>query len=212
MGSDSQSRVSNWLATVLGLYVFTVSIAAAYYNWQFARDHGFVSWILLGEIVPTLKATVWPYFAFHQEDRAQAPQETRTNRPEVVGLTRSQVVRAETKKLLLAMGVSQQASYLLIDDVHLNLAEHPKLKEIIELRQRALEAADSVDVEILNSMYPDLGSHFRDDFTGGIKKFLEGCRTYSRAAFVESKTLNDRWADWYNANRAQIEVAVNADK
>jgi hypothetical protein len=36
--------------------------AVPYFNCQYAKDHGFLAWLLLGEIVPTLKATVWPYF------------------------------------------------------------------------------------------------------------------------------------------------------
>jgi hypothetical protein len=30
----------------------------------YAKEHGFVSWMFLGQIVPSLKAATWPYFVF----------------------------------------------------------------------------------------------------------------------------------------------------
>lgn len=47
------------------LYIFfSLSFAAPYYNWQYAKEHGFLQWVLGGEIVSTSKAFFWPYFAF----------------------------------------------------------------------------------------------------------------------------------------------------
>jgi hypothetical protein len=50
------------LGLVLGLYVLSAAIASLYYNWQYARDQGFLSWLLLGEIVSTAKGVTWPYW------------------------------------------------------------------------------------------------------------------------------------------------------
>ncbi len=54
------------LATAVGyFYLLTVfTLATPYYNWQYAHDSGFVSWILGNEIVPTCKASVWPVIAY----------------------------------------------------------------------------------------------------------------------------------------------------
>jgi hypothetical protein len=45
-------------------------IFVPYYNWQYAKDHGFVSWLLFGQIAPTAKALVWPYFVFFADRSA----------------------------------------------------------------------------------------------------------------------------------------------
>jgi hypothetical protein len=43
----------------LQIYFLTVFfLAAPYFNWQYAREHGIVSWIVLGEIVATAKAAI----------------------------------------------------------------------------------------------------------------------------------------------------------
>jgi hypothetical protein len=39
-------------------------IFVPYYNWQYANQHGYVSWIFFGEIVATAKAFAFPYFVF----------------------------------------------------------------------------------------------------------------------------------------------------
>ncbi|MFA5345843.1 MAG: hypothetical protein WC315_06180 [Candidatus Omnitrophota bacterium] len=50
--------------------IFTIYIAIAVVvfiplnNWNFAKENGFVKWIVLGEIVPTIQATVWPYYVY----------------------------------------------------------------------------------------------------------------------------------------------------
>lgn len=56
-------------------YFIGTTLALPYYNWQYARDHGFVKWLLLGNIVPTAKALAWPYFMFFtsQESGGGAP-------------------------------------------------------------------------------------------------------------------------------------------
>ena len=144
---DGESGVSKLLSWIFGLYVMGVGLSGIYFNWEYARDHGFAHWLLLGEIVPSAKAFIWPYYVYNGPDTTQAtksssagqPNSPDSAKPTLVGLTRHQTVRAEAKNLLLSLGYSQQASYLLMEDVHLNLLEHPKLKQIIALREQALD-------------------------------------------------------------------------
>jgi hypothetical protein len=44
------------------IWVIGIALAIPYYNWQFAKQHGFAAWIFLGEIIPTLKAIFWPIY------------------------------------------------------------------------------------------------------------------------------------------------------
>ena len=45
-------------------YLITVAVATPYFNWMFAKENGFLAWFLLGQIVPTFQALVWPFFVF----------------------------------------------------------------------------------------------------------------------------------------------------
>lgn len=62
------------ISAILGFYLITVTLAVPYYNWEYAKKNGFISWLLMGEIVPTLKAVVWPYYAFYNTTKPNTPQ------------------------------------------------------------------------------------------------------------------------------------------
>lgn len=74
----------------------------------------------------------------------------------------------------------------------------------------ALEAANSVDTELLDSIVPGFGTHFRDDFISGVSLFLDALQSSSDERLGRSREALDRWDDWYNANRQRIEASVNA--
>ncbi len=44
-------------------YFVITMLTIPVFNWRYARERGFVSWLLLGEVVATFKAVVWPYYA-----------------------------------------------------------------------------------------------------------------------------------------------------
>ena len=62
---------SGSLTLICYLYVISLFIAVPYYNWQYSRGRDFADWLVWGEIVPTGKALVWPYFAV-QSAKARA--------------------------------------------------------------------------------------------------------------------------------------------
>lgn len=51
------------LIPLLCIYVFGSIISGVYFNWRYARENSFLRWLLLGEVVPTLQGTIWPYYA-----------------------------------------------------------------------------------------------------------------------------------------------------
>jgi hypothetical protein len=55
------------LSALMSLYMISTFIAAPYFNWRYIQDHGFLDWILWGEIKPTAEALIWPYFALQHE-------------------------------------------------------------------------------------------------------------------------------------------------
>ena len=44
-------------------YFVITMLTIPVFNWRYAKEHGFVSWLFLGEVVATAKAVVWPYYA-----------------------------------------------------------------------------------------------------------------------------------------------------
>jgi hypothetical protein len=51
------------------LYGLSVLILIPYFNWQYAKENGFLKWLILGEIVPTAQSVIWPYYIlFNKSD------------------------------------------------------------------------------------------------------------------------------------------------
>jgi hypothetical protein len=73
--------MSKLLNTVFALYLISVTCAVSYFNWQFAKEHGFWAWAFLGEIVPTAKAVIWPYYAFGGGKGTQPTEESQAAWP-----------------------------------------------------------------------------------------------------------------------------------
>jgi hypothetical protein len=69
------SPIAAIVKMLLNLYFISVVVAIPYFNFRYANKHGFVNWLLLGEIVPTAQALVWPYFAFSPGESGMTPEE-----------------------------------------------------------------------------------------------------------------------------------------
>ena len=53
------------LVGILVIYGISVGIFIIYYNWLYANENGFISWLFFGEVIASLKALVWPLFEFN---------------------------------------------------------------------------------------------------------------------------------------------------
>jgi hypothetical protein len=72
----TQQRLTNGFVSLLVIYALSCSCAALYFNWEYARENGFAKWFLLGEIVPTARSIIWPYFAFSSGSRGTTANAT----------------------------------------------------------------------------------------------------------------------------------------
>lgn len=202
---NGDSLGARHLATVLGLYMVTVSIAACYYNWEFAKQNGFVRWLLLGEIVPTAKGLVWPYFALTQHTSP-----VRDSATPVKPLTQAQIASMELKKMVDALNASQQATYLINEgsgERSLGIRSYNNIDKIVSFRRIALDIGRKANCDVLNSIYPELGSHFSGEFLVFLETFVSAYETNSDDVLRQADIHNDRWAAWYQANQHRIQVA-----
>lgn len=50
-----------------GYFIIAAFIFTPYYNYKYANRNGFIKWMLFGEIIPTAKSFLWPYYWFNPE-------------------------------------------------------------------------------------------------------------------------------------------------
>lgn len=80
---DGPRRTMRNLLSSVGTFVFAVyflgfGVSALYFNWDYARQNGFLPWLFLGEVVATGKALAWPYFSSISAAHDRAVEATRT--------------------------------------------------------------------------------------------------------------------------------------
>ena len=54
--------ITSLLGALIGIYFLSLLVFTPYFNWQYAKHHGFIKWLFLGEIMATAKSAVWPYY------------------------------------------------------------------------------------------------------------------------------------------------------
>jgi len=64
MTVKAKDLIYGFFTVIIWVYSLLAIGFAAYYNYDYAIRAGFVRWLLLGEIISTAKAIIWPYFVF----------------------------------------------------------------------------------------------------------------------------------------------------
>jgi hypothetical protein len=202
-GSSFKSLVFSALNLTCFLYVISVMIAASYYNWQYTREHSFADWLVFGEIAPTAKAFVWPYFA------AQRTKPQEIDRV-VSALSQRQINEMQIMSAMRAVAAALQANYIINSRPQDSALTQEQVQKVIDYATQSLRSADTTDEEALNRLYPEFGTRFKRDFCGGQRLLISGLTSNSRGDLVKSSDVDRAWKDWYNPNRKQIEDAFNA--
>ena len=186
---------SSIVTALIYIYIIPMFFFVPYYNWKYAKDKGFVKWVLLGEVVATAKAFAWPYYTFFDKPKVSH-------------------VSHFTKSLEYAIKSTEIANkndglYIKGDDSDMKLH--------IDLKRKALKEARKVDIEKLNKDHPNLGNHFRDEYMEGLHLYIKGYDEKGNKDLIKGQILFDNWGIWYIANFDNIregngiEVKVNTD-
>ena len=202
-GSSFKSLVVRALSLACFLYVISVMFAASYYNWQYTREHSFTDWLVWGEIAPTAKAFIWPYFA---SQRAKTQVADRVVPP----LSQHQINEMNIMSLNRTISAALQATYIINSGEPGSTLTSDQKQKVIECSLQSLQSAETTDEEALNKVYPELGTRFKRDFCQSERLLVSGLRNGSKDDVIRSIELDHAWSEWGKANRNQMEDALNA--
>jgi hypothetical protein len=79
-------------------------------------------------------------------------------------------------------------------------------EEVSRFYELSLSSATKADVDILNSIYPEFGSRFKDDYIGGLKMFLEAGIDANGA--LTGQIRMDRFGKWYTDHADIIKIRI----
>jgi hypothetical protein len=170
------------------LYWVSVMLAVPYFNWSYAQKNGFVSWLLLGEIVPTLKATVWPYYAcdrfVHQKPSKKDFEQFSDSLEQYSGAMR----------VMRSIPVGQIATEQQAADFYRGVSKAREIGEMIDLAE-------------LNRTHAGFGDHFRDEYLAGLKAYES--RDPKKADLGDE--LIRRWLVWLDSDGKNLYHEFNPD-
>jgi hypothetical protein len=227
------SPVTKLISTVFSFYVMTVMFAGTYYNWQYAKDHGFVQWIFLGEIVPTAKSLIWPYYAFELNQPSSVTKGSVTT-PSSVALATSRALTPAEQEDHNREAISRfnAVTRMRTEEIRFNLQydSYPEgqtpqaaLDKMKSYQDNMLAAGQGIDIEVLNSAFPELGNRFRDEFLKGLSLLINfenigiAARKSGNPAPITpemavqaggGEELLREWQGWYDSHYGDMLVAL----
>ena len=60
----SDSAGAKIFTPILIVWLVGSGFASLYYNWEYAKEHGFWAWLMFGEVIATIKGLLWPIMLF----------------------------------------------------------------------------------------------------------------------------------------------------
>ncbi len=180
-----RKTLTNMALGVLTIYsLASVFVASPYFNWRYATEHGFASWLCLGEVVATATAAVWPYYAVMSLGGGRDSPDTHTD-PHFANSRRASY---EALKIISRSGGVTQ------------LARKDE-SDVIQLLQASVTEAELVEDTYLQQVHPEFQRRFREDYTGSLRSLADGIQTGNQAKLIAAAATYNNFSDWASMQR-----------
>jgi hypothetical protein len=193
--------VGSFFTMIFGVYFAITSIFfLPYYNWQYAREHGFIEWLFFGEIISSTKAFAWPYYVFSNYYISSKLVLTSQK------IWSSQDI-ANSKHFLFSIQADLQSKKLSHDRASTGVTNSER-NEILLLKQTALREVRLTNDATLRKIHPDLPHHLATEYIPALEKLIQSLTSPNDdpEAAQEGVKLFDAWVDWWNENKESIYI------
>lgn len=199
MSGEEQPRTSSRARqglTLLGsvvvvLYAIGVTVTAPYYNWKYAQQHGFVPWLLLGEVIATAKSVAWPYFVVRGREHysLEAP-------PSVRAWAESMSVMYDADSITQNMPRSPDPS--------------TDMQSVLTLLHEASRQVDSIRPQDLDALVPGWGTTYKATTGKAISLLLSGLESVDQTKVARGDAQLVRWNEWWDTHRLRVLNALQS--
>lgn len=169
------------------VYFFSMMFAVPYFNWRYAKEHGFVRWILFGEVIATAESLIWPYYAVV----GFGPRGSRAGANTDEHFANSRRDSSEALSLIARFG---------------GLTELPPEQSAVVARllQAAVSQAELVDDSYLRQIHPEFLRRFRDEYTGSLRDLADALRASDRVKQDSAAVAYNNFSDWMSAHAKEL--------
>jgi hypothetical protein len=167
-------------------------IAIPYYNYRYAQRHGFLSWLIFGEVVATSQAMVWPVFVFKGSSKPKFTAEERDN------LEHYHKSRSAFNQMgEMWVNAKVDSSGMMYDS--------SEIVTISTLLKRALDEAKQVNLGTLAKVHPDLPDRSTNEYIPCLEVMHRVLlREISPSEEAELIRRNDEFSEWCNLHRMEF--------
>jgi len=176
-------------SSLLGIHGAGTVASFIWFSYQYAREHGFLSWLLLGEVIPLLKACVWEVFV-------------------VLALVGS---GSEFAADDMHYNSSREAFNLAARFVqHIRETEDRDLNseetvEVCNYLRRALVEARKVSDDYLDAVHPEFKRRYKEHYLEVVRLMIIGYEAKDSLAWMKAMRLQREWVEWTAAHEEDLQ-------
>lgn len=173
---------------VFYIYLLAFSfIATPYFNWRYAKEHGFRSWLVFGEVIATAKAAIWPYYVAASFGPGRSSADARTD----VHFANSRRASHEALNVISRFG---------------GVTELPpkEASDVAQLLQASVTEAELVEDTYLQQVHPEFLRRFREDYTGSLRNLADGIRTGDRVKQISAAAAYNNFSEWVSTHAKEL--------
>jgi hypothetical protein len=173
---------------VFYIYFFAfLSIATPFFNWRYASQHGFGSWLVFGEIIATVQAAIWPYYAVVGFGSGRSSTETRSD-----------------AHYLNSKRACKEAFTVVNRFDSVTTLPPKEASDATQLLQAAVTEAELVDDVYLQRVHPEFLRRYREEYIGSLRSYAEGVRTGDQVRLISAQATYNSFVEWMNAHAKDL--------
>jgi hypothetical protein len=169
-------------------YLFVTMLAVPVFNWRYAREHGFVSWLCLGEVVATLEAAIWPYYAITEWKNYGNPENELD----------AHFVNSRRASHQALMIIDNQGGILNLDD--------SARKEVIQLLESAAAEAALVQDSFLQEIHVEFPHNWKEGYTTALTELVAGIETGDEKRQIAAVAKYNSFSDWVQGHASELRI------
>lgn len=165
---------------ILYFYFAGAMLATPYFQWQYAKRHGFASWVMFGEIAAMWDSLLWPVHFVVSQCSAPAIEVDRH-------YVNSCQANFEALRLVdEAGGLTELSS--------------DQKAVILERLEIAIREADLTSDSYLATLHPDMPIRFRKNYTESLRQLVQGMKSGNNLTQGFAAASFNNFSAWASQN------------
>jgi hypothetical protein len=175
------------IASYIIYFLVFVFIATPFFNWRYAGDHGFGSWLAFGELIGTAKAAIWPYYCvtgFASKGNGVA--------------ARNDLHYTNSKR------ACDEALTIVIQFGGVTTLPPKQASDVVQLLQASVTEAELVNDSFLQRVHPDFATQYHDNYIASLRTLADAIQTGDQVKQISATANYNHFSEWMAAHAKEL--------